>query len=79
MSIAPHNPYSKVGKARFIYEPALFDRLEPQNRPEPGTVVVKVQPHNCPKNGTMRHCYIAPVDDINRYVLVQEASLTPVK
>ena len=79
MSIAPRNPYTKVGKARFIYEPAGYDRLEPQHRPEPGTIVVKVQPFGCPKNGTMRHCYIAPVENMSNYVLVQEASLTSAK
>jgi len=80
--------------ARYIYEPTGLDLLPDKwdrYRPEPGAVVIKVQPFGCPKNGTMGHCYVIPADTppaVNRAgrvidpaqggVLVSEASLRKV-
>ena len=77
----------------FRYEPVgldLFDRRAYQ--PEPGTIVRKVQPRGCPRNGTFGHCYVVPADREPKFtawgrqldpdggaVLVLEASLVPVK
>ena len=46
----------------YIFDPVGIDRFDPTPRqPASGTLVRKVQPYGCPKNGTMGHCYIAPV------------------
>ena len=52
-----------------------------EGQPAPGTVVKKVQPFGCPKNGTMGHCYVVPADGTgNQYgVLVCLDSLEPVR
>jgi len=63
----------------FTFQPVgldLWDRRKTQ--PEPGQKVIKVQPRGCPKNGTMRHCYVQTVEPPERGpVLVLEASLIP--
>lgn len=51
----------------YIYEPTGLDLWGPPSqwdkyRPEPGTIVRKVQPFGCPRNGTMGHCYVVPAD-----------------
>ena len=64
----------------FRFEPVgldIFDRR--RNQPEPGTIVEKVQPRGCPKNGTMGHCFVAPVDNHNAFALVLVNSLVPVR
>ena len=38
----------------------IWDRRE--NQPLAGTIVVKVQPAGCPRNGTMGHCFVADAD-----------------
>lgn len=65
----------------YRYQPAgldLYDRRPPQ--PEPGSIVRKVQPSGCPRNGTMGHCFVGDPDQPYRSngVLVLEASLLPV-
>jgi hypothetical protein len=45
----------------FIYQPVGLDAWEHKG-PEAGTKVVKVQPHGCPRNGTMGHAYIADAE-----------------
>ena len=43
----------------YRYEPVAFDLLYDHTVPiAPGTVVRKVQPHGCPRNGTMGQTYI---------------------
>lgn len=54
----------------------VWDRRE--NQPLPGTIVVKVQPAGCPRNGTMGHCYVADADTGVFYGLVLENSLVKV-
>lgn len=66
-----------MGKT-YIFEPVgcdIYDRRD--NQPEPGTIVKKVQPFGCPKNGTMGHCFVVPADGTgNQYgALVLENSL----
>lgn len=51
----------------------IWDRREHQ--PLAGTLVVKTQPHGCPRNGTMGHCYVADADTGEFYGLVLEGSL----
>jgi hypothetical protein len=49
----------------YIYEPVGLDLLPgkwDRYKPAPGTIVRKVQPHGCPRNGTMGHCYVIPAD-----------------
>lgn len=54
----------------------LFDRRKHQ--PLPGTLVVKVQPHGCPRNGTMGHCYVEDAETGQFYGLVLVNSLSKV-
>ena len=60
---------------RYLFLPVGLDRWDRRPwHPEPGTVVVKTQPHGCPRNGTMRHCFIA--EESGRFLgLVLESSL----
>lgn len=51
----------------------VFDRRA--NQPEPGTRVIKVQPHGCPRNGTMGHCFVADAASGAFYGLVLIKSL----
>lgn len=69
-----------MAKRQYVFQPVgldVYDRRPGQ--PAPGTVVVKVQPgHGAPRNGTMGHCYVRPVDgDEHEYVLVLLNSLVP--
>lgn len=40
----------------YRFKAALIDRAAPIDE---GQLVVKIQPHACPRNGTMRMCYVA--------------------
>ena len=65
-----------MSKQRFTFKPVgldLFDRLP--NQPTPGTVVVKVQPFGCPRNGTMGHCFVEDAETGIFYGLVLLKSL----
>jgi hypothetical protein len=65
-------------KKTYVFKPVgldVFDRRSHQ--PKPGTVVVKTQPYGCPRNGTMRHCYVEDAATGAFYGLVLEASLQP--
>ena len=60
----------------FILEPAgLLDTCDPRVTKHTGAVVKKVQPYGCPKNGTMRMCYVERVDTGEFIGLVNLASL----
>lgn len=68
------------GATLYRFDPVgldLFDRRPSQ--PEPGAVVRKVQPHGCPRNGTMGHVYVETADDspARGPVLVLRASVRP--
>lgn len=64
-------------KARFVFEPVGFDVFDRRpNQPKPGTVVVKVQPFGCPRNGTMGHCFVEDAATGEFYGLVLLNSLT---
>ncbi|MGV8972210.1 MAG: hypothetical protein ACOH10_07795 [Rhodoglobus sp.] len=64
-------------KARFVFEPVGFDRFDPRpNQPKAGTLVVKVQPFGCPKNGTMGFTYVEDAETGEFYGLVLLNSLT---
>ena len=52
----------------------IWDRRD--NTPPDGAQVVKVQPHGCPRNGTMGHCFVADSVTGSFLGLVQLASLT---
>lgn len=65
-----------MGKQVYTFEPVgmdVFDRSA--NQPERGTRVVKTQPHGCPRNGTMGHCYVEDAETGKFYGLVLMNSL----
>lgn len=63
-------------KTKFVFTPVGLDVYAPHaGTPKTGTVVVKTQPHGCPKNGTMGFCYVADADTGAFYGLVLLASL----
>jgi len=65
-----------MSKVTYLYRPVSWDVFDRRShQPEPGTLVVKVQPTGCPRNGTMGHCYVADAADGHFYGLVLEASL----
>lgn len=60
----------------YRFEPAGWDLYAPHaGTPEQGTLVVKTQPHGCPRNGTMGHTYVADATTGAFYGLVLTASL----
>lgn len=60
----------------YRFTPCALDVWDARdNQPAPGTIVRKIQPHGCPRNGTMAHCYVEPADGSGHYALVCEASL----
>lgn len=63
---------------KYVYEPVLMDRTSGLAL-DPGTIVIKVQPFGCPKNGTMGQCYIGDAYSGNVISMVCENSLKPVK
>jgi len=70
----------KARKARkYTYDPVLFDMINPVPGLEAGTVVVKIQPHGCPRNGTMGFTYVGHPETGRFIGMVRLASLTPVK
>ena len=67
-----------MAKRTYIYEPVGLDIWDRRaNQPEPGTRVVKTQPHGCPRNGTMGHCFVADAATGAFYGLVLVNSLKP--
>jgi hypothetical protein len=61
----------------YVFNPNGWDTILPTaNAPAPGALVVKVQPFGCPRNGTMGHAYVEPVDG-GPFALVSLGSLTP--
>lgn len=71
---------AKARKAkRFRYEPVLFDTMNPPagRSIEAGTIVVKIQPHGCPRNGTMGMTYIGDPDTGDFIGQVMLNSLVP--
>lgn len=53
----------------------LLDTTDPRVTAHAGAEVRKVQPVGCPKNGTMRQCYVERVDTGEFISLVNLASL----
>lgn len=71
---------TKAKKARkYIYEPVLFDIATPVKGLEAGDTVVKIQPHGCPRNGTMGFTYVGHPETGAFIGMVRLASLTPKK
>lgn len=64
---------------RYVYTPVLFDVCNPTKGRtlSPNEVVVKIQPHGCPRNGTMGMCYVGDPFTGEFIGMVCEASLTP--
>jgi hypothetical protein len=61
---------------RYTFEPVGYDLFSPTGyAPKAGTVVVKTQPHGCPRNGTMGHCYVKDAETDEFYGLVLVNSL----
>lgn len=65
----------------YRYQPVPFDRINPPagRAINPGELVVKVQPHGCPKNGTMGMCYIGNKNTGEFIGMVCVNSLVPAK
>ena len=64
---------------RYTFDPVGHDLFSPTGwAPKSGTVVVKTQPHNAPRNGTMGHCYVKDADTDEFYGLVLVNSLVVV-
>jgi hypothetical protein len=64
----------------YYYIPKGLDILAPsRNAPPLGQVVVKVQPHGCPKNGTFGRCYVEDAGNGTFYGLVLLASLRRIR
>lgn len=48
---------------RYTFQAAGADLYNPHAyTPENGAVVIKTQPHGCPKNGTFGQCYVADTE-----------------
>jgi hypothetical protein len=63
---------------RYIFQPTGLDLFDPKPHQAPaGTVVVKTQPHGCPKNGTMGFTYIKDAETGQFYGLALLNSLVP--
>lgn len=71
----------KARKARkYSYDPVMFDVFNPPAKGlEPGAIVVKIQPHGCPRNGTMGMTYIGHPETGEFIGMVCLKSLIPVK
>lgn len=64
----------------YKYEPVLFDRLYDRSVPlAAGTIVRKVQPAGCPRNGTMGQCYVEDAETGEFYGLVCVNSLVDIE
>lgn len=62
----------------YIFNPVGLDIYDRRvHSPQAGTLVRKVQPYGCPRNGTMGHCYVEDAQDGTFYGLVLLNSLTP--
>lgn len=63
----------------YRFEPVGFDLFDPKpHQPKPGSLVKKVQPHGCPRNGTMGFTYVQGLTgEFHGLVLLN--SLTKVK
>ena len=64
-------------KRAYEFHPVGWDAFDARHDIEPGIEVVKTQPAGCPKNGTMKHCFIAHADTGEFIGLVMTASLKP--
>ncbi len=71
---------------RFVYKPVGMDRWDGPGARErlgpilaKGDVVVKVQPHGCPRNGTMGQCYVGHPETGDFIGMVNLASLQPTR
>jgi hypothetical protein len=64
---------------RYVFHAAGYDLFDAgPYTPDNGTVVIKTQPHGCPRNGTMGQCYIANLEG-EFLGMVDLRSLTPVR
>jgi hypothetical protein len=56
--MATHN-----GKIVYVFDPVGWDIFDARSyTPDKGALLQKTQPAGCPKNGTMKHCYVALLD-----------------
>lgn len=63
-------------KRVYVFRPVGMDAWRPHaGTPAAGARVVKVQPHGCPRNGTMGHCYVADAETGTFHGLVLVNSL----
>lgn len=64
---------------KYRYEPTVFDKVICPTPVAEGSLVVKVQPHGCPKNGTMGMCYVGDAETGAFLGMVCEGSLAPAR
>lgn len=43
---------------RYVYHANFLDRVDGRTGLKDGEIVTVVQPHGCPRNGTMGHCFV---------------------
>jgi hypothetical protein len=59
----------------YTYDPVGWDVFDGRTDLKPGDRVVKTQPHGCPRNGTMGHCFVADAETGKFVGLVMVKSL----
>jgi hypothetical protein len=69
----------RVGAIRLLKPVGLYDLCDPRVQWYTGRKVRVVQPHGCPRNGTMGHCYVEDVKTKAFIGLVLCTSLQPLK
>jgi hypothetical protein len=50
---------TKTSKTIYEFRPVGWDIWDNRTSLTAGDLVVKTQPHGCPTNGTMGHCFVA--------------------
>jgi len=76
MSVYRRPALKPTSSTVYVFDPCLLDIVDRRaNTPDPGALVRKVQPPMTPKNGTMGHCYVAPLDFPDEFALVSLHSL----
>lgn len=68
--------FMKRSNTTYKLVPAgLLDRMDARVMKHDGALVRKVQPHGCPRNGTMGMVYVERVDTCEFIGLVNQSSL----
>lgn len=69
---------AKAKKARkYVFSPVGWDVFDPKTKLREGSIVVKVQPYGCPRNGIMGMTYVGDPETGEFIGMVSLSSLTP--